>query len=135
MSDIPESNTVYLRRSGDGKMLIDKPHNHYETFGSNIYKLFNDAFFLEKSGQIGEFAKRKIENIIKNLWDDKENKIRAIKKNKFYELQHQIEMIGDNLLREKLLDMLFESRYSELDYSQRKIKLYQKKIEELGGNK
>lgn len=31
--------------------------------------------------------------------------------------------------------MLFESRYSELDYSQRKIKLYQKKIEELGGNK
>lgn len=69
------------------------------------------------------------------MWDDKENKIRAIKKNKFYELQHQIEMIGDNLLREKLLDMLFESRYSELDYSQRKIKLYQKKIEELGGNK
>jgi hypothetical protein len=135
LSDIPKSNTVYLRRSGDGKMLIDKPHNHYETFGSNIYKLFNDAFFLEKSGQIGEFAKRKIENIIKNLWDDKENKIRAIKKNKFYELQHQIEMIGDNLLREKLLDMLFESRYSELDYSQRKIKLYQKKIEELGGNK
>ena len=38
-------------------------------------------------------------------------------------------------MREKLLDMLFESRYSELDYSQRKIKLYQKKIEELGGNK
>ncbi len=135
LSDIPKSNTVYLRRSGDGKMLIDKPQNHYETFGSNIYKLFNDAFFLEKSGQIGEFAKRKIENIIKSLWDDKENKIRAIEKNKLYELQHQIEIIGDNLLREKLLDMLFESRYSELDYSQRKIKLYQKKIEELGGNK
>ena len=49
-------------------------------------------------------------------------------------MKYQIQKIGDNILREKLLDMLFESRYSEFDYNTRKIKLYREKLRELGEN-
>ena len=51
----------------EGKCHIDNSFLHEETFGANIYKLYNDAFFLKKKGQIGEFAKRKIEEIIKEI--------------------------------------------------------------------
>lgn len=134
LSDIPKDNTIYLKQSENRKMLIDKPENHCETFGANIYKLFNDAFFLDKSGQVGEFAKIKIMGIINKLWNDKENEKREIENDEFDKLKYQIQKIGDNILREKLLDMLFESRYSEFDYNTRKIKLYREKLRELGEN-
>lgn len=132
LSDIPRSNTIYLKQNEKRKMLIDKQENHGETFGTNIYKLFNDAFFLEENGQVGQFAKIKIGEIIKKIRDDKA--IKEMATDEFDLLKHQIQIIGDNILREKLLDMLFESRYSGLNYNERKIRLYKEKIRELGGN-
>lgn len=45
LSDMPRSNIIYLKHQ-DGKLVIDGKENHKETFGTNIYKLFDDAFFL-----------------------------------------------------------------------------------------
>lgn len=64
LSDMPRSNVIFLKREKD-KCHIDKEDNHEETFGANIYKLFDDAFFLGEKGQIGEFARGKKPLLIK----------------------------------------------------------------------
>ena len=134
LSDIPKSNTIYLKRNDNGKLEVDNLQNHNETFGANIYKLFNDAFFLERHGQIGEFAEFKIQKIVRRLWDKKEKQLKELSEEEFIDLKLQINKIGDILLREKLLEMLFDSRYSELDYKKRKIELYKQKLSDLGEN-
>ena len=46
-------------------------------------------------------------------------------------LEKEIAMIGEPILRNKLYDMLYKSRYSSEDFTERKIKIYEKKIEQL----
>lgn len=68
LSDVPRSNVIYLKQGKN-----DSKDFHRETFGQNIYTLFDDAFFLgnqdestnekAKGGLIGEFAKNKIEKV------------------------------------------------------------------------
>ncbi|MBZ9688284.1 AAA family ATPase [Clostridium estertheticum] len=65
LSDVPKSNVIYLQqRKNDSKNL------HKETFGQNIYTLFNDAFFLKESEEkfvLGKFAEEKIRKASKFL--------------------------------------------------------------------
>lgn len=62
LSDMPQDAVTYLHAKRDDKEFIKekrKKEVHPNTFGQNIYVLFNDAFFLRK-GIIGEFASNKI---------------------------------------------------------------------------
>lgn len=62
LSDMPLDAVTYLHTKRDDKEFImekRKKDVHPNTFGQNIYVLFNDAFFL-RNGIIGEFASHKI---------------------------------------------------------------------------
>lgn len=63
LSDIPISNTLYLKCDGD-KSVPQKNEN--QTFGANIHDLLANSFFLD-NGFMGEFAKKKIEETIRFL--------------------------------------------------------------------
>ena len=57
----------------------------------NIFRLFNDSFFLDK-GAIGEFAKEKLETLLRDILNKKGNK---------NDLQKRIDMIGDLFLKNR----------------------------------
>ena len=69
------------------------------TFGSNIYKMFLDSFFLDETGLMGEFAHKKINNTVKKLID-KQISIKDLEKEKKI-----IDYISDDLLHDRLLQM------------------------------
>lgn len=136
LSDIPKSNIIYLQQR-EGKCFIDDKVNHSETFGANIYKLFDDAFFLEKQGKIGEFSKNKIQNIIKKIIPlEKEASSLFYPKlniNHIDQLEKEISLIGEPIIRDKLFSMLYKCKYRDMDVKTRKIKLYEERIKQLKG--
>ncbi len=134
LSDVPRCNVIFLKKE-DGHCQVDDNLSHRETFGANIYMLFNDAFFLGKEGQIGALAKRKIKALIEKLCpkeiSEKGTVYQKISEEEANLLEKEIAMIGEPILRNKLYDMLYKSRYSSEDFTERKIKIYEKKIEQL----
>lgn len=83
LSDIPACNILRL---GEHKK------KNTETFGANIYDLLNDQFFMDSF--VGEFAKQKIETIIQ--------KVSKAKKKNVNDLQEEINLIGDEWVRNTL---------------------------------
>ena len=134
LSDMPRSNVIFLKREKD-KCHIDKEDNHEETFGANIYKLFDDAFFLGEMGQIGEFAKGKIQAIIDKIKPDTRNIEEVIypslTEEEIRSLEQQIALIGEKIIKDKLYEMLYKCKYNSLDLRQKKIKIYEEKIKRL----
>lgn len=128
LSDMPRSNIIYLKHQ-DGKLVIDGKENHKETFGTNIYKLFDDAFFLEKQGQVGQFAKGKIQTLI-----DKVRNVDKLDVERINRLKQEISMIGEPLIREKLISMLVRFQFNdEMSLKEKKLKLYRERIKQLEG--
>lgn len=134
LSDIPHSNIIYLKRENE-KCSIDEDNKHSETFGANIYKLFNDAFFLGEKGQTGEFSKRKIQEIIDKIKPEIKNEGEIVypdlKTKEVSILEQQISLIGEKILRDKLHEMLYKCKYSSLELREKKIKIYEEKIKRL----
>ena len=62
LSDIPKGNVVFLG-SPDQTKAMESLTN---TFGANIFDLFKTSFFLDE-GPIGEFARRKINSLLRKL--------------------------------------------------------------------
>lgn len=128
LSDMPKSNIIYLKNE-NGKFVIDEKESHKETFGANIYKLFDDAFFLEKQGQVGQFAKRKIEALIGEVLNDEKLDDECINR-----LKQEISMIGEPLIREKLISKLTRYEFNdEMTLKQKRLRLYREKIKQLEG--
>lgn len=128
LSDMPKSNIIYLKNE-NGKFVIDEKESHKETFGANIYKLFDDAFFLEKQGQVGQFAKRKIEVLIGEVVNDEKLDDERINR-----LKQEISMIGEPLIREKLISKLTRYEFNdEMTLKQKRLRLYREKIKQLEG--
>ena len=128
LSDIPRSNIIYLKHQ-NGKLVIDGKENHKETFGTNIYKLFDDAFFLEKQGQVGQFAKGKIQTLI-----DKVRNVDKLDVERINRLKQEISIIGEPLVREKLVSMLVRFQFNdEMSLKEKKLKLYRERIKQLEG--
>jgi hypothetical protein len=117
LSDIPSANILKLEK---GEQIT----NNQETFAANIHELLGSSFFL-RNGYVGEFAKTKIEELIKfyNDFDSKgENQI-----HNFFnrgKAQEFISIIDDKLIKDRLQEMhdfCFEKTYvesfeSEKDY-------------------
>jgi predicted ATP-dependent endonuclease of OLD family len=108
VSDLPNSNIIFLMKDLKDK---DNPSSIFQcrieenfnktTFGSNIHNLFIDSFFMSK-GLIGEFAKSKIFELLKELENTKlpsEEEIRDLKK--------KINIIGEPMIRQKLFEVLY----------------------------
>lgn len=110
LSDVPKQCTVFL---GD-----DEGTKHKQTFGNSIYSLYNDAFFLKDSGQMGEFAREKIDGLIDKLKpeeteekreDGRKHIVRTympISDQDRKRYLNDIKLIGEPLLKQGLMRML-----------------------------
>lgn len=134
LSDMPRSNVIFLKRE-NARCSIDGKGSHEETFGANIYKLFDDAFFLGKKGQIGEFSRKKIQAIIDKIKPDmrdmKEVIYPTLSEAEIYLLEQQIALIGEKIIRDKLYEMLYKCKYNSLELREKRIKIYAEKIKRL----
>ena len=94
LSDVASSNILMLNKKGNK----EKNSPKIKTYGANIHELLGDSFFLE-NGYVGEFAKRKIEELIefynnpKLSTHTKESSISLIK------------LIDDKLISDRLIEM------------------------------
>lgn len=102
LSDIPKENVVFLQ---DGKQV----YPDINTFGANIHTLLSHGFFL-KDGLMGDFAKEKINEIIRYLNEDGTT---TISDNE--EAQKRIDIIGEPILRKQLQKMLDSKRLQKVD--------------------
>ena len=101
LSDIPKGNILYL---DDGVNITKK--KDLNTFGANVNELLNQSFFLS-GGFMGEFAKGKIESLVKYLKkegdEDKWDEIKA---------KELIDMVGDELIQYQL-QQLYAVRFKD----------------------
>ena len=100
LSDIPKQNIIYLSKDINGRTKVDSNDIHEETFGANIYKLYNNAFFMD-NGAVGEFAK----NYMRRIKSDIEDSSKSYK-----EIEKDISIIGDEFIRNQLYLLLNQSR-------------------------
>lgn len=101
VSDVLKYNVVLLCQ--DQKQHFD---NYRNTFGGNIFNLLNDTFFIQ-DGFIGEFAQMKIQELIDVLY---EKDIMYLVEH-MDEIEKRINLIGEDLIKNKLLEIL-EQRLS-----------------------
>ena len=104
LSDLPKSKIIFLEKiikSVSSSELLE----HKQTFGSNIHTLLSDAFFLN-DGFIGDYAKKIIDKVIKDL-----NSSNEIEVNRREEIKKIIMAIGEPIIKRKLLEM-YESKFN-----------------------
>lgn len=124
LSDIPSGNIIYLENRNNRCMVAEGPEAK-ETFGSNIFTLLKDSFYLERS--LGEFAYSRIREVIEDLqglknWgkDEKSQKQRELEETVSYEEHRRkcreykqlIGIIGEPVVRGKL-HKLYAELFSE----------------------
>lgn len=126
LSDLPKENVIFLK---NGKQ--EYPFKDKQTFGANIHTLLSDGFFMS-DGLMGEFAKGKIEEVIKYLNpEQQESEINSDK-----EAKDIINIIGEPVLQNTLLAMYDEKVYkneSKIDNLKRKQDELKKEIKKLEG--
>jgi len=104
LSDIPKQNIIFLNKDENGNCkVVNGLKEKKETFGANIHTLLSDSFFMD-NGLMGEFAKGKINEIIKNLKDKDYSPSEKEKKQVYL----TIESIGEPFLKQKLSKMYFD---------------------------
>ena len=134
LSDMPQYNVIYLRRK-NGRCVLDHKMQETKTFGANIFKLFNDAFFLGERGQTGEFSKIKIRKIIDAVKPSEEQNgdvvYPELTEKESERLKGEISLIGEPIVRDKLYEMLYKCMYRSLDTREMKIRIYEEKIDRL----
>lgn len=70
LGDFPSRCVAYLRCHRDGTKYVDDS-GRVDTFGENLFTLLHSSFYLQK-GEIGEIAKRKIQDVIDFLTETRE---------------------------------------------------------------
>lgn len=101
-SDLPNSNIIFLEKIDQTVIVKNSLEDKKFTLGANINTLLADSFFL-KDGTIGDFAKFKINHIIEILQGD----YSTITRKREY-LERAIHMIGEPVVKHKLIQMLNE---------------------------
>ena len=121
LSDLPKENVIFLKndeKTGNCKNVTKE--TNINTFGANIHTLLSHGFFM-KDGLMGEFAKEKIQSIIKypediarkDLIKDENKQLREEEKVKyenenkknFWNIQS---IIGDDYLKQVIKNHLIE---------------------------
>lgn len=123
LSDIPNSNIVYLKKQNGKTIVLDDHAKPKKSFGANITDLLADSFFID-SGLMGDFAKDKIKSIINWLDDD-------INLEDAHYYRQVIEIIDEPLVKYKLKEMYFEKFPQDFD-REKEIEKLSKIADELG---
>ena len=126
LSDIPKENVIFLekykkdedRNQKEGNCKNATKNIELKTFGANIHTLLSNGFFMS-DGLMGEFAKNKINNVIKKLKDKNYNPSKNEKEN----ILATIKIIGEDFLRTKLLDIYYKKFDDDFIKKQRKEEL------------
>ena len=100
LSNIPRDNIIYLRKTENGTKIDNCEHK--ETFGTNLYEILNDSFYLGYD-LMGGFSKKYIQNLIKEI-----NQLECVKEDDFELYARTIECVGDRLVKNKLKAKLME---------------------------
>jgi predicted ATPase len=127
LSDLPRENVVFLQKDTAGKcQVVKNPMERPQTFASNIHTLFAEGFFM-REGTIGHFAKSKIEKVLTYLSKDpKEMNDKG--KSEYEEITKIINLIGEPLIKNKLLRMIQDRNTLTVD---ERINNLQAQIDEL----
>lgn len=126
LSDIPRESAIMLRRGND-RLTSNVSESRQQTFGTNIFELYRDSFFME-GGLVGEFAQEYIHGLSEEI-DGLQNPAAVEIEN----LRKRIDLIGDKNIREYLIEQLEPKMVREAlieDYQQR-IRHYQQQIDRL----
>jgi energy-coupling factor transporter ATP-binding protein EcfA2 len=97
-SDLPNSNIILLLHRNDESISKSQGPLASKTFGANIHTLLSDSFFV--SHFMGEFAKNKIEKLIRYLQDDNASDLFTPE-----DAQKLIDHIGEPLIHDRLQDL------------------------------
>lgn len=125
ISDLPKENIIFLNKDKNGMCEMKSPNDMTHTFGANIHSLYLNSFFLE-NGLMGEFAKGKIDGVIKDLNQDDANN--TIDESRQKEMQFIIEQIGEPLIKDKLLQK-YKARFEPIEDQINELRLKIKKLE------
>lgn len=108
LSDIPHQNILFL---GKGEKYTKVLTNKRKTFGANISNLLADSFFLE-DGLVGDFAKKKIEEVIhvlnKMIENKNNNQHIDISDEEQQRIRYLIRMVDEHIIQSKLIKMYNE---------------------------
>lgn len=108
LSDIPHQNILFL---GKGENYTKVLTNKRKTFGANISNLLADSFFLE-DGLVGDFAKKKIEEVIhvlnKMIENKNNNQHIDISEEEQLRIRNLISMVDEHIIQSKLIKMYNE---------------------------
>lgn len=108
LSDIPHQNILFL---GKGENYTKVLTNKRKTFGANISNLLADSFFLE-DGLVGDFAKKKIEEVIhvlnKMIENKNNNQHIDISDEEQQRIRYLIRMVDEHIIQSKLIKMYNE---------------------------
>ncbi|QYN51609.1 AAA family ATPase [Apibacter sp. ESL0404] len=115
LSDIPHQNILFL---GKGKKYTKVLTNKRKTFGANISNLLADSFFLE-DGLVGDFAKKKIEEVIhvlnKMIENKNNNQHIDISDEEQLRIRNLISMVDEHIIQSKLIKMYNEAFGPSID--------------------
>jgi energy-coupling factor transporter ATP-binding protein EcfA2 len=100
-SDLPKQNLIFLERNSDSACIIADPLQQPETFGANIHELFTESFFLS-DGLMGEFARKNINELIKEINERQRITVNDFNKN----FKKRIHIIGEEFIKAKLLELV-----------------------------
>ena len=129
ISDLAKENVIFLERLENGDCKNVSKEININPFGANIHTLLSHGFFM-KEGLMGEFAKSKIDEVIKYLNNDKKSSITNVK-----EAQNIINIIGEPIIKKELQRMLKNKTELESHENvakiQDEIEVLKKRIEEL----
>lgn len=125
LSDLPKENVIFLEK-GEQK----DPFKDSQTFGANIHTLLSHGFFM-KDGLMGEFAKEKINDVIKILQKEK------LSQDEIKTCKHIISIIGEPILQKTLehqLNKKLNPNETELQKLEKEKEEIEKRISKLQGN-
>ena len=115
MSDLPSENVILLENGKENDQ-----SKKIKTFGSNIYDMLSDNFFMKST--FGEFSRNKIKEVIKLL-----NGKRELSEKQLSEIKFIIENIGEPLIKNRLISMLENYEENKLKVNNNNNKEYKLK--------
>jgi len=126
LSDLPKDNVIFLEK---GKQVYPFEDNQ-QTFGANIHTILSHGFFM-KDGLMGEFAKDKIDIVIKYLNQTK------LSDDEITYCETIISIIGEPIIKRELqrkLDSKKLSKLDKIDEIEEQMKLLENRLEMIRKN-
>lgn len=125
LSDVPQECVIMLQREGD--VVRNVTVERQQTFGTNIFELYRDSFFLD-SGLMGRFA----EDYIRQL-SDEISRLQHPDAATVENIRKRIDLIGDRNIKEYLLEQMepYMGQQALIDDYQLRITYYQEQINRL----